>query len=53
MAFMSLSKLIFTIFLSPNKLVRNYNKLQTEAKCSEWKDTLPKALKTRRCVFQD
>lgn len=46
--------MIFAIFLSPNKLERNYNKLQTENKCSEWKDMLLKALKARRGgMFQD
>lgn len=53
MAFTSLQKLMFTIFLSPNKLVRNYNKLQTEDKCSELKEMLLKAPKTRHFVFQD
>lgn len=33
--------------------MRNYNKLQTKYKRSEWKDMLLKAPKTRRCVFQD
>lgn len=45
--------MIFAIFLSPNKLERNYNKLQTENKCSEWKDMLLKALNARRGIFQD
>lgn len=53
MAFMSLQKLMFTICLSPNKLVRSYNKLQTEDKCLGWKEMLLKAPKTRHCVFQD
>lgn len=53
MAFTSLQKLMFTIFLSPNKLIRNYNKLQTEDKCSELKEMLLKAPKTRHFVFQD